>query len=53
MQKVKRYIEKIVTMESQAIMTKVITGMAMMVTVTITRVTMAMEKVFQCRKRND
>ena len=53
MHKVKKYTEKTVTMESQATMTKVITGMAMMDTVTITRVTMAMEKTFQCQKRND
>ena len=46
MQKVKKYTEKIVTMENQVIMIKVIMGMAMMEMATMTRVTMAMEKIF-------
>ena len=45
MQKVKKYTEKIVTMENQVTMIKVIMGMAMMEMATMTRITTAIGKI--------
>ena len=48
MQKAKKCTERIMTMESQVITIKATMEMAMM-----TRVTMAIERIFLCLKRND
>ena len=53
MQKVKKYIEKTVTMENQVTTTKVTMGMVMMETATTIKVNMGTENNFQWMRLND